>query len=85
MATFPLGLHLHEGDLPGRLQFVVPGDDRPRFAACRQRVNDDSDFVLYGSPRDMRAWAEALVELADEAVRREDALTDVPLFDREAS
>lgn len=77
MACFPLGLHLHEGDLPGRLQ-VFTSEGRV-VASVEQRINDDAELPIFGTPRVFRAWAEALLELAEEAVRREDAMTDEPL------
>ena len=77
MAGFPLGLHLNEGDLPGNL-LVFTSEGRV-VAQVTQRINDDSFLYLYGEPRVFRAWAEALLEMADEAVRRHDAMSDEPL------
>lgn len=73
MALIPLALHLAEGDLPSfKHLFTSQG-----LVLMSADLGGGLDVMC--TPRQLRLYTDALIEIADEGCRREDALTDVPL------
>lgn len=77
MASIPLTLHIGKGDQP-RLGVVLPTSHRI-VATVNVPIDGGDVFTLLGAPCDLRSFAQALLDVADEACRQEDRLTDEPL------
>lgn len=75
MATTSSFLHLRHGEIPTLIAVFEVGD--PARVMASVALGGGVSAIL--SPRALRVYADALVEVADEACRREDALTDEPL------
>ncbi len=77
MADLTLRLHLRPDDRPR-----LDGVEMTTLGTAVAEVGLAAKFAgpsLFASPRTLRAWAEALLDVADEACRQEAALTDEPL------